>query len=61
MGINRKTQKPCGFCFLEYTNRKAAEQIISMSPHIIQGKELKIDWDYGFRPGRQWGRGRFGG
>ena len=24
MGINRKTQKPCGFCFLEFATRTAA-------------------------------------
>jgi len=28
---------------------------------MFNNKEAKVDWDYGFRHGRQWGRGRQGG
>ena len=62
MGINRKTQKPCGFCFLEFATRTAAQQVMACGEACqLQGKEMKCDWDYGFRYGRQFGRGRSGG
>lgn len=35
MGINRKTNKPCGFCFVEFATREAAEKVFALHEHVI--------------------------
>ncbi|CDF34191.1 Nuclear cap-binding protein subunit, putative [Chondrus crispus] len=62
MGLDRIKKTPCGFCFVEYFTRTDAEK----SVHFISGTKLdertiRVDYDIGYSPGRQYGRGRSGG
>ena len=62
MGLNNKTYKPCGFCFVEYQTREEARLAIEcFNLAMVDGKRIRIDWDYGFAAKRQFGRGRTGG
>ena len=62
LGINKKTFKPCGFCFVEYMTRTEAEEAIKiLNLAHLGGKQVRIDWDYGFAYHRRWGRGLSGG
>lgn len=62
MGLDRNNKTPCGFCFVEYFERKGA----LLCKKFLDGSKLddrfiRIDLDPGFREGRQFGRGRRGG
>ncbi|OAF68972.1 hypothetical protein A3Q56_03287 [Intoshia linei] len=62
VGIDRFKKTPCGFAFVEYYTREAAE----MCHKYINGTRLddrviRTDWDTGFENGRQYGRGKSGG
>mmetsp|Transcript_838 Transcript_838/g.966 ORF Transcript_838/g.966 Transcript_838/m.966 type:complete len:193 (-) Transcript_838:81-659(-) len=62
MGLDREKHTPCGFCFVEYEDRKSAENCI----YYVNGTKLddriiRTDWDAGFKKERQYGRGRSGG
>ena len=62
MGLDRHNKTPCGFCFVEYFERKDA----LLSKKFLDGSKLddrfiRVDLDPGFREGRQFGRGRSGG
>lgn len=49
MGLNNKTFRPCGFCFVEYNNRDEAKLAIDcLNLALIDSKRIRIDWDYGF-------------
>ena len=49
MGLNNKTFKPCGFCFVEYNTREEARLAIDcFNMILLDGKRIRIDWDYGF-------------
>ena len=49
MGLDRITFKPCGFCFIEYnTQEEAASAIECLNLTLLDGKRIRIDWDYGF-------------
>ena len=62
MGLNRQTYRPCGFCFIEYNTREEAMNAIDcLNLCIFDGKRIRIDWDYGYRQDRQFGRGKTGG
>lgn len=62
MGLNNKTFKPCGFCFVEYHNREEARLAVDcFNMLLFDGKRIRVDWDYGFQAKRQFGRGRTGG
>ena len=62
MGLNKRTQKPCGFAFVEFNSRHEAELALdTLNAAKIDLRQIRIDWDYGFRWGRQYGRGRSGG
>ena len=62
MGLNNKTFKPCGFCFVEYyTREEAAMAIDCLNLVTLDRKQIRIDWDYGFLANRRFGRGRSGG
>ena len=53
MGLNNKTFKPCGFCFVEFENREDARLAIEcFNLALIDGKRIRLDWDYGFNPKR---------
>jgi len=62
MGLNREKKQPCGFCFVEYATRdEAAEAIECLNLSMLDGRQIRIDWDLGFEQGRQFGRGKSGG
>lgn len=62
MGVNKKKQIPCGFCFVEYVCREdAARAIELLNKSTCDGRMIRVDWDIGFSEGRQFGRGKMGG
>lgn len=62
MGLNREKKQPCGFCFVEYATRdEAALAIDCLNLSLMDGRQVRIDWDPGFEQGRQFGRGKSGG
>ena len=62
MGLNQHTNTPCGFCFVEYYSREqAAAALKNVSGTVCDDRIIRCDMDGGFRPGRQFGRGRSGG
>ena len=53
---------PCGFCFVEYFTRKGAEDCVKyLNGTILDDRPARIDFDWGFQDGRQFGRGKSGG
>ena len=62
MGLDRVRKKPCGFCFVQYRKRADALQAVAvLSGSKLDGNVVRVELDAGFHPGRQYGRGRFGG
>ena len=62
MGLNTREKTPCGFCFVEFATRDEAQQAVDcLNLQMIDGRQVRIDWDPGFKQGRQFGRGRSGG
>lgn len=59
MGLNKIQKQPCGFCFVMYGSREEASLAIdTLNMAWIDGRQVRIDWDYGFKQGRQFGRGQ---
>eukprot|EP00978_Attheya_sp_CCMP212_P018349 scaffold50088_cov45-Attheya_sp.AAC.1 len=62
MGLDRFQKTPCGFSFVEYVNRVDALQAVScLSGSKLDGRVIRVELDAGFKPGRQYGRGKGGG
>lgn len=62
MGLDRLKKTPCGFCFVEYLERKDALAAVScLSGTKLDGRVIRVELDAGFQPGRQYGRGVSGG
>ncbi|KAG5548061.1 hypothetical protein RHGRI_013678 [Rhododendron griersonianum] len=62
MGLDKNTKTPCGFCFVLYYSREDAEDAVKyISGTILDDRPIRVDFDWGFQDGRQWGRGRSGG
>ncbi len=62
MGLNMITKTPCGFCFVEYyTLEHTAAALKYVSDTVCDDRVIRCDADGGFKPGRQFGRGRSGG
>ncbi|XP_047307311.1 nuclear cap-binding protein subunit 2 [Impatiens glandulifera] len=62
MGLDKNTKTPCGFCFVLYYSREDAEDAVKyVSGTILDDRPIRVDFDWGFEEGRQWGRGRSGG
>ncbi|XP_068665527.1 nuclear cap-binding protein subunit 2-like [Aristolochia californica] len=62
MGLDKNTKTPCGFCFVIYYSRDDAEDGVKyISGTILDDRPIRVDFDWGFQEGRQWGRGRSGG
>ncbi|KAF5177616.1 Nuclear cap-binding protein subunit, partial [Thalictrum thalictroides] len=62
MGLDKNTKTPCGFCFILYYSRDDAEDSVKyISGTILDDRPIRVDFDWGFQEGRQWGRGRSGG
>ena len=62
MGLDKQKMTPCGFTFVEYHNRRDAELAVKhLNGTKLDDREIRIDFDWGFVDGRQFGRGRSGG
>jgi nuclear cap-binding protein subunit 2 len=62
MGLHKIDLTPCGFCFVEYHSRDDARNAMRyINGTRLDDRLIRTDWDPGFKPGRQYGRGRSGG
>ena len=62
MGLDRVKKTPCGFCFVEYYTRKDALDCMKfLNGTKCDERIIRTDIDPGFKPDRQYGRGRSGG
>lgn len=62
MGLDRIKKTPCGFCFVEYFTREDAEKSVQfLCDTKLDERTIRVDYDIGFKEGRQYGRGRSGG
>ncbi|KAJ6420462.1 hypothetical protein OIU84_027907 [Salix udensis] len=62
MGLDKNSKTPCGFCFVLYYSREDTEDAMKfISGTILDDRPIRVDFDWGFQEGRQWGRGRSGG
>jgi nuclear cap-binding protein subunit 2 len=61
MGLNKETNESCGFCFVEYeTHDEAAAGLRYVNGTKLDDRIIRVDWDPGFVPGREFGRGQGG-
>jgi len=61
MGLNMESKQQCGFCFVEYnTHNEAANCMRFINGTKLDDRIIRIDWDPGFVPGREYGRGMGG-
>ena len=62
MGLDKQKMTPCGFCFVVYYTRKEAEDCVKyLNGTMLDDRPIRVDFDWGFVEGRQFGRGRSGG
>ncbi|CAN3374158.1 hypothetical protein DIURU_000904 [Diutina rugosa] len=62
MGLDRNKLTPCGFCFVVYREQQGSLDAMKYLNHTcLDGQYVSIDLDPGFKEGRQYGRGIFGG
>ena len=62
MGLDANKRTPCGFCFVSYFTRKDAEAAVKyINGSMMDGRSIRVDHDWGFVEGRQFGRGKTGG
>lgn len=62
MGLDKLKRTPCGFCFVLFHARKDAETAVKyLSGLKLDDRPIRVDFDWGFEEGRQYGRGRGGG
>ena len=62
MGLDRERRTPCGFCFIVYYTREDAEDSVKyLNGTVVDERVIRVDIDWGFKEGRQFGRGKSGG
>lgn len=62
IGLHRDSKTPCGFCFVEYWSRDSCVLAKKYLDGIkLDNRFIRVDYDPGFKEGRQFGRGRQGG
>jgi nuclear cap-binding protein subunit 2 len=62
MGLNNYTKTPCGFTFVEFYQQEHAYNALRYLTETMCDERLfRADFDGGFLPGRQFGRGKSGG
>ena len=62
MGLDKNKMTPCGFCFVVYYTRKDTEDCVKyLNGTIVDDRPIRVDFDWGFVEGRQFGRGKSGG
>ena len=55
---------PYSFCsslFRYYSREDAEDAVKYISGTMLDDRPIRVDFDWGFEEGRQWGRGRSGG
>lgn len=62
VGLDRDRRTPCGFAFVEYETRASAEACVRyLNGTTLDDREIRVDFDWGFVDGREFGRGKSGG
>lgn len=62
MGLDKHKLTPCGFCFVMYYTREDTEDCVKyLNGTSLDDRPIRVDFDWGFVEGRQFGRGRSGG
>jgi nuclear cap-binding protein subunit 2 len=62
MGLDKQKHTPCGFCFVVYYTREDTEDCVKyVNGTMLDDRPIRVDFDWGFVEGRQYGRGRSGG
>eukprot|EP00959_Pyramimonas_sp_CCMP1952_P120591 2521368-Pyramimonas_sp.AAC.1 len=62
IGLDKTKLTPCGFCFVAYYTRKDADSCVNiLGGSILDERPIRVDIDWGFVEGRQFGRGKSGG
>ena len=62
MGLDKMQSTPCGFCFVVYYTRADTEDCCKyINGMTLDERLIRVDFDWGFRDGRQFGRGKSGG
>jgi nuclear cap-binding protein subunit 2 len=62
MGLDKNKMTPCGFCFVVYYTRKDTEDCVKyLNGTMLDDRPIRVDFDWGFVEGRQFGRGKSGG
>ncbi|KAK9811608.1 hypothetical protein WJX72_006876 [[Myrmecia] bisecta] len=62
MGLDKNQMTPCGFCFVSYYTREDTEDCVKyISGTTMDDRPIRVDFDWGFKDGRQYGRGKSGG
>ena len=62
MGLDKHQMTPCGFAFVVYYTREDAEDAVKyISGTVMDDRPVRVDFDWGYKDGRQFGRGRSGG
>ena len=52
----------CYVLFIRFYSREDTEDAVKyISGTILDDRPIRVDFDWGFQEGRQWGRGRSGG
>lgn len=52
----------CCVLFIRFYSREDTEDAVKyISGTILDDRPIRVDFDWGFQEGRQWGRGRSGG
>lgn len=63
IGKNKTKKVPCGFCFIEFESRTAAQRcLVLASGTVFDDRVIRVDWDAGDQidEDRQFGRGEKG-
>lgn len=62
MGLDKHRKTPCGFAFVVFYARSDAEDAVKyVNGTMLDDRPIRVDHDWGFQEGRQFGRGRSGG
>uniref|UniRef100_A0A061QUV6 Nuclear cap-binding protein subunit 2 n=1 Tax=Tetraselmis sp. GSL018 TaxID=582737 RepID=A0A061QUV6_9CHLO len=62
MGLHKENKTPCGFCFVVFYTREDTEDCVKyINGTTLDDRAIRVDFDWGFQEGRQYGRGMSGG
>ncbi|KAK8797276.1 hypothetical protein WA158_004484 [Blastocystis sp. Blastoise] len=61
MGLDRLQKTPCGFCFVVYNSSDEAQKAADyLDNTLLDNRTIKVERDWGFSEGRQYGRSKSG-